>query len=294
MPQSVSRRRINTRHPISAEIAGLDPVADADRIVYLSTSRMLPRLGRRFVFNLLYTLGFLRISGQPAGALTVDRVGKVHRAPDRRADDTISHFLLWLQKGAGSERGRESLAEVRRVHDQIARHHPFSNDSLVHATCLFAIQFQELLDLIGAPGFTQVEREAQAAQWRAIGESLGASGIPASWQGMREHVRAFEASPGHYGRSEAGARCAESLIGQLQRRWLPPGLRWSGRLLVLCLLDEHVLAALDLRKPPRPLVAAVRGTARTLLTLEGALLGEPRRLVELTSLAVPASPGPAG
>ena len=273
-------RRRRGRKWIEAEIAGLDPATDTERIMLLSTNRMLPRLGRGAVMNLLYTLGFLRVSGQIEGAQVVDAIGKVHRAPDRRADDTIGHFALWLAQGPNSERGRASLEEVRGIHDSVGERFAFSNETMVHTICLFTVQFQLLLDLIGIDGYNQVEKEAQVAHWLAIGDQLGTREMPQSWEEMIEFLRSYEASPSRFGPSPEGKRCAQALVGQFAKRWLPPGARWAAQPLLASLLEAQVVEVVGLWRPPQVVAVAIRGGLRAGLTAERRLLSEPRELVD--------------
>jgi hypothetical protein len=244
----------------AAEIDRLDPddPAQADRIVLLSASRLLPPVGAPLVFSLLYCLGFLRISGQIEGARAVDGSGKIHRAPERRAEDTIRHFTTWIGHGPGGEAGAASLNSVRRVHERYARRFPISNETYVHTIALFAVQFDHLLGLVGAPGYSEVEKRAHVVHWRGIGERLGVRDMPATWEGMERALEDYERDPLWYGPSAEGHRCAESLIAYFATRWLPPGLRWAARPLLLSLLPEHVLAAIDEPDPPRSVVWLVR------------------------------------
>lgn len=236
----------------------------------MSAERLLPRHGRPMLFNLLYCLGFLRVSGQIEGALAVDRdgAGKIHRAGDDRADATVSQFRAWLEEGAGSEASAASLARIRRIHDHYAERYSFSNETMVHTIALFTLQFEKLLRLVGAPGYEEIERQAQVAHWRVIGERLGAYGVPQTWEGMEEALDRYEASPAWYGPTPEAHRCASALIDQFTRRRLPPGLRWAGRLAIPSLLEDKVLWATGLRKPSRPVVWTVRRLVRTFLFLD--------------------------
>ncbi|HXV04391.1 MAG TPA: oxygenase MpaB family protein [Solirubrobacterales bacterium] len=263
---------------IAAEIAWLDPIADSQRVVLLSANRLLPPLGKPFVFNLLYSLGFLRICGQLEGARAVDRdgEGKIHREGDRRAVDTMHHFASWIQHGPRSEESTSSLARVKRMHDHYADRYSFSNETFLHTIALFTVQFDHLLTLIGAPGYSEAEKQAHVVHWRSIGELLGVREMPETWEGMERVLERYEGDPAWFGQTPEGHRSAEALIVQFACRWLPPGLRWTARPLLLSLLDDHVLRAIDEPKPPRPLVWMVRASIRTGLCLGDRLLPEPR------------------
>jgi len=242
----------------------VDPVADSARIVRLSTERLLPRYGEATALNLVYCLGFLRVSGQLEGARAVDRhgAGKIHRQGDRRAEDTVGYFLTWIQHGPASEEGAASLERVRRMHDHYAREYSISNETMLHTIALFTVQHEQLLRLVGAAGFSQIEKEAQVTHWRAIGERLGARDMPATWEGMERFLEWYEGSPAWFGPSPEAHRCAEALIEQFANRRLPAGLRWAARPLLLSLLGDQVLHAVGEEKPARPIVRLVRRLVR--------------------------------
>jgi hypothetical protein len=267
---------------IEREIAELNPATESARIVLLSANRLLPRYGGKALFNLLYCLGFLRVSGQLEGALAVDRAGagKVHRNPDKRAEETISHFLTWISNGAASEESIASLERVRRMHEHYERDYSFSNETLVHTIALFTVQFDHLLRLVGARGYTEIEKKAQVAQWRAIGAALGVQDMPDTWEGMEDFLTCYETDASWFGPSPAAYRCANSLIAQLTQRWVPRGFRWSGRLVIRCLLGDRVLWATGQRKPMRPIVWLVRRTVRAGLFLNDRLLPPRRELID--------------
>jgi len=280
---------MSQRSWIEHEIARLDPEADSERIVLLSTNRVLPRFGRAMAMNLVYTLGFLRISAQIEGARVVDAIGKIHRAPEARAEASMGAFALWISQGPRSEAGRASLSEVRRIHDQIAQRHPIYEEEMVNSICLFTVQFQLLFDTLGLPGYSEAEKRAQVAHWLEIGQQLGIEQMPQTWQGMVDSMHAYEADPQRFGPSAAGARCAQSLVSQFAARQMPPGLRWAAEPMLASLLDEPVLAAIDMRPPPKPVVTSLRATLRATVALGSRLFREPRELIDPTTILATAA-----
>jgi hypothetical protein len=271
---------------IEEEIARLNPVDDSEAIVLLSANRLLPRFGAAMVLNLLYCLGFLRVSGQLEGARAVDRdgSGKVHRHGDRRAEDTVLHFTTWIQYGPTSEKGLALLQGVKRMHDHYAKQYSFSNETMVHTIALFTVQFEHMFRLVGAKGYSQIEKEAQVTHWRAIGEQLGTREMPETWEGMERFLEWYENSPEWFGPTPEGYRCSAALIGQFSDRWLPRGFRWAGRLLLLSLVEDHVLRVLGQGKPARPIVWLVRRIVRTVMLVNQRLLPERRQLIDPSAL----------
>jgi hypothetical protein len=245
---------------IREEIDGLGPGPDTARIVRSILDSLLPPVGAGFVLDLVYTISLMRVMGQFEGAAAVDRNGrgKVHRDGDRRADDTIRYLTGWIYDGADSAAARTSAAEIERIHQRIGQRYAMSNETFVHTLAYFTIQLECLTEIVGAPGFSDHEREAQVRHWRTIGAYLGVRDMPDSWDGMRQAVWDYESAPEWFGFSAAGHGVAEALVRQFAFRCFPRGLRWLARPLALSLHDDHVLTALGMRKPAPAVVATIR------------------------------------
>ncbi|MFC9473028.1 oxygenase MpaB family protein [Nocardia sp. NPDC056952] len=263
---------------IRREIAGLDPAVDSERITRLVLASLLPPVGSRMVLEVVFTVSLMRVMGQFEGAAAVDRQGhgKVHRHGDQRAADTIGHLVSWMTDGAGSARTQSATAEVKRIHDGIGQRYQMSNETLVHTIAYFTVQIEYITAIVGAPGFTEIEREAQVRHWRTIGEHLGVRDMPTSWQGMEDAVRAYERDPEWFGASEAAHRAGEAILQQFGVRAFPSVLRWLARPLVLSLHDDHVLDALGLSKPAPAVVSSLRAAVRATFFLIREVLPDPR------------------
>ncbi|WP_160330260.1 oxygenase MpaB family protein [Streptomyces roseifaciens] len=175
---------------------------------------MTPRIGTAVYRHLIYTLGLMRIVGAVEGAAAVDRAGtgKIHRRGDARAHDTNDHFRLWIQHGASSPETAASAARIQRMHDHYARTYPFSNETYIHGIALFTLLSDEILGIAGIHPFTEQEKAAQVQHWRTIGAHMNVQGLPATWAGMQQGMRAYEESPDWYRLTPEGHRCAEALI----------------------------------------------------------------------------------
>jgi len=257
----------------------LDPVDDSTQIMRLIVNQMVPRASRALTLNLIYSVGFMHICGQIEGARAVDRhgAGKIHRDGDRRAEDSISHLITsWIQSGPRSQSARESMARVKRIHERYARDYSMSNETFVHTIAFFTLQFDHLFRLVGAKGFTNAERTAQVTHWRLVGERLGVEQQPETWEEMERFVDWYEHSPEWFGPTPDSRSCANALIEQFSNRWLPPGLRWVGRPLLLSLHEDHVLEALSQKRPRKPVIWTIRRLVRTTIFLNREVLGHRR------------------
>ncbi|ORJ52568.1 hypothetical protein [Mycobacterium simiae] len=114
-----------------------DPEPDDAEIVAALTairSRITPPIGAAMLYNLMYAVGFTRISGSVEGADAVDPAGtgKIHRHSDSRADDTMQHFPAWITHGAHSEHTRSSIAIRPSPSSTGAPNHPSRQSQVVH------------------------------------------------------------------------------------------------------------------------------------------------------------------
>ncbi|WP_433678242.1 hypothetical protein [Nocardia sp. CA-119907] len=238
-------------------------------------------IGAKAAENLIYAVGFIRTCGGVEDAEAVDRggSGKIHKHGDRRADATAEYFQHWMTYGATGSQTRESVAEVARMHEHYKKSYTMSNAAFVHGVALFTILFDEIFQIVGLDVFTEEEKAAQVAHWRAIGEQLHTHDMPDTWAGLQQFNFDYEHNPQYFRPTPEAHRCAEALIVQFNKRWLPRPLHPLGRALLLSLVPDHVLVAVGERKPPTVVVALLRTAVRFGLLTQwriGALLRRSR------------------
>jgi hypothetical protein len=241
-----------------------DNAVDLAEVMRRIPAKVMPSVGADMVKNLVYAVGFIRVVGGPEEAAPVDRAGKgkIHRSGTQRAVDTADPFLHWMREGASSAATQQSVARVVRMHDHYGKTYAMPNEAFLHGIALFTLAFDEVFQLVGLDVFTETEKAAQVAHWRAIGEQMRIRDMPDTWAGMQQTLRDYERDPKWYGFSVEGHRCAGSLIDQFNERWLPRALHPVGRAVILSLEPDHVLAAVGERKPPSAVVWAVRRLVR--------------------------------
>ncbi|WP_285031171.1 hypothetical protein [Mycolicibacterium sp. lyk4-40-TYG-92] len=264
------RFRAFGRAVIVAVMQTPDTAVDLAEVMHRIPAKVMPSVGADVVKNLVYAVGFIRVVGGPEEAAPVDRAGKgkIHRRGTRRAVDTAEPFAHWMRDGASSAATRESVARVVRMHDHYGKAYAMPNEAFLHGIALFTLGFDEIFQIVGLDVFTDSEKAAQVAHWRAIGEQMRIRGIPDTWTGMQQMLRDYEHDPQWYGFSVEGHRCAESLINQFNERWLPRALHPVGRAVILSLEPDHVLAAVGERKPPTAVVWMVRRLVRAALLIQ--------------------------
>ena len=101
--------RTKPRKWIAAEVAGLDPRADYERIWQLANVYAVSD----FLMDYIYAITFPRflVTFRGSHAVLRDGAGKIVTKPNKRMDDTSRHMLTWWENGPShrlprSPRGR--------------------------------------------------------------------------------------------------------------------------------------------------------------------------------------------
>src|SRR3954451_14697827 len=119
------------RSRILNEIRTLDPVADHQRIVFLSTCFEFPFDTTRALEFALY-----RTYCVPSVSELLDRTGEFLRLPQKRYDDTdliVSELMEW---GYDSERGKRALRRMNQIHGRFA----IANDDFLYVLSTFVFE----------------------------------------------------------------------------------------------------------------------------------------------------------
>ena len=99
------------RSRVLDEIRGLDPVADHQRIVFLSTRVDFP-----FDTTRALELALFRTFAVPSIGELLYSTGEFTQRAQKRYDDTVLILAELLEWGYDSERGREALRRINRFH----------------------------------------------------------------------------------------------------------------------------------------------------------------------------------
>jgi hypothetical protein len=245
------------------EIRQLDPVRDAERIVYLDTCFEFPCDLTRSL-----ELAFFRTFAVPSIAELLDSTGEFVERSRKRYDDTDLLISSFAEHGHSTPLGR---AAIRRM-NQIQGRFEIANEDFVYVLSTFVVEPFRWNERFGWRRALEVERLAQLHFWRAVGRLMNIADIPETYEEMERFNAEFERS--RFAHTAAGHQVAVAMIGMFVGRipGLPKGLGTRG---VCALLDEPLLAALDL---PRPTAAECRTVESALRLRARALrLFPPRR-----------------
>ena len=265
---------------IAAEIEGLDPYVDYERIWHLSTCYYT----NNFMMNFLYSTGFPHFILPPHGGETISRrgTGPVVRAGQRRQDETVLQFWTWFELGPSDPKVRASVERVNTMHEGIWKRMPgnFSKiEDFIYTMCWIGADMHRLRLRVGLPGYTENQKVATHLFWRDVAQLFRcetgpvAQEFPADFAGMLAYLEAYEAVDWEH--SPEGLETCEAILEQFARRWFPPGFRWAGRTMILSMLDESTRRTHHLPKPAAPIIWANELGLRMVLWSKERVLRDP-------------------
>lgn len=150
-------------------IEELDPERDCHTIHRITAGHEFPwDYQRALEFALFRTYCVPSISG------LLEKTGEFANRPQKRYDDTSLLMAEMLEHGYDSERGRESLRTVNRMHARYA----ISNDDMLYVLSTFVYEPIEWIDTYGWRRLHPKERLAAYHFYRQVGVRMGIKDIP--------------------------------------------------------------------------------------------------------------------
>ena len=155
------------------QIRALDPVADHQRIVFLSTRHDFP-----FDTTRALELALFRTFCVPAVAGLLDRTGEFLRRPQRRYDDTDILVSTLLEYGYDSPRGRAALRRMNFLHHRF----PIANEDYLYVLSTFIYEPIRWNAQFGWRPMVRQEKLGHFHYWRAVGRRMGIRDITETFE----------------------------------------------------------------------------------------------------------------
>ena len=265
--------------PALRAIASLDPVADHQQIVRLSTRCDFP-----FDTTRSLELALFRTFAVPGISALLDRTGEFARGPQKRYDDTDIIISELIEHGYDTNRGRSALRRMNGLHARFS----IPNDQFLYVLSTFIYEPIRWNARFGWRRMTEKERLAMFHFWREVGRRMGIRQIPAGYG-------EFDRFNQEYERREFAPAASNRRVGEMTLRmfgsWFPSPLRPLVRAGMLCVMDAPLLEAMGFGKPSEAYRLMVLGS----LHLRGLLLRlVPRRRAPLLRTAMKHRTYPSG
>ena len=186
-----------SRYAVLNEIKELDPEADHERIVHLTSCYEFPfDITRALEFALFRTYCVPSISGLLA------RTGEFEARPQKRYDDTDIIISEMMEQGYSSARGREALERMNQMHGRFK----IVNEDFLYVLSTFVFEPVRWVDRYGWRPMCGQERLAMFHFWREVGQRMGIEDIPDEYGVFDTFNRVYERDNYRYSDTNAPYR----------------------------------------------------------------------------------------
>ena len=212
-------------------IEELDPVRDCHTIHRITA-------GYEFPWDYQRSLEFalFRTYCVPTISALLAETGEFENRPQKRYDDTSLLMAELLEHGYDSERGRESLRMVNRMHGQ----YDISNDDMLYVLTTFIYEPIEWIDTYGWRRLHPKERLATFHFYREVGKRMGIKNIPESYTEFAQFKLDYEERTFRF--TEDNRRIGTYTL-DLYCSWYPAALTPAVKQGVFALLDDRMAGA---------------------------------------------------
>src|SRR5437764_14278775 len=171
------------RSRVLDEIQRLDPVADHQRIVFLSTRCDFP-------FDTTRALEFalFRTFCMPSIGALLDRTGEFFRRAQKRYDDTDIIVSELMEHGYDSARGQRALRRMNQLHGRFA----IANDDFLYVLSTFIYEPIRWNARFGWRRLCAEEKLAMFYFWRAVGQRMSIKDLPADYASFEKYNIDYE------------------------------------------------------------------------------------------------------
>lgn len=218
-------------------IQQLDPAKDCQEICRLIWAYEFPwDLTRSLEIALLKTFCV------PSISKLLDRTGEFRNYPQKRYDDTALLTAEIVKWGYDSDRGREAIARINRIHG----HFSISNEDFLYVLSTFIYEPIRWNSRFGWRQLCEQEKLASFYFWKAVGERMNIKNIPETYQEFETYNLNYENKYFIY--SPSNRNVAEANLN-LFLSWFPSPLQPFLKPFAYTLMEEKMLAAFGFSSP---------------------------------------------
>ena len=212
-------------------IEELDPVRDCHTIHRITAGYEFP-----WDYQRALEFALFRTYCVPTISALLAKTGEFENRPQKRYDDTSLLMAELLEHGYDSERGRESLRTVNRMHGQ----YDISNDDMLYVLTTFIYEPIEWIDTYGWRRLHPKERLATFHFYCEVGKRMGIKNIPESYTELAQFKLDYEERTFRF--TEDNRRIGTYTL-ELYCSWFPAALTPAVKQGVFALLDDRMAGA---------------------------------------------------
>lgn len=230
------------RLDIKKEIERLDPEKDCQRILFLTGFMEFP-----WDIVRALELALFRTYAVPSIAKLLHRTGEFSKDTQRRYDDTAIVINEIMVNGYDSERGKQFIQRMNRIHGQ----YDISNDDFLYTLSTFVFQPIYWVNKFGWRSLYENEKLAFYYFWREVGKRMRIENIPETYEAFEQWSLEYEKA--QFANVEATQQVANYSRDLLLSFYLPKFMWKAAEPGVYALMDDVLLDAMDYPKP-NPLI----------------------------------------
>lgn len=244
-------------HWIQDRINSLDPENDYEEIWRLTAGYGLTP----FTLNLVYAITFPNFIVNEQGSRAVWREdgGKIVYKGTQRVEQTANNNAIWWWYGPHHPLTKKSVDHINSVHVYYSKQFPGDfghNDDYLYTLTYTAAAIHRLMERLGLPGFNDKQKKAAHIFWREMSKLFHVEGnpmhsFPVDWDDLMRYNEETESNMGVA--PERAHLVAEGCFDQFAFRFFPPGLRWLGRRIPICLSIPTTMEACQI-EPVNPIL----------------------------------------
>lgn len=222
---------------ITKEIKSLDPVKDDCRIVHLMT-------GYEFPWDVVRALevALMRTFCSPSISHLLNRTGEFKKHGQKRYDDTALLVAEFMQNGYDSERGRQAIGHMNKIHGV----YKISNEDFLFVLSTFVFLPLQWIDAYGWRKTTANEKLALFHFFREVGRRMHVRELPESLDGFEKFVQEYEQKNFIY--QETNQSVGNATVN-IVKGWMPFFAKPFVLPVMKCLLEENMIRALGYSQP---------------------------------------------
>lgn len=236
---------------ILQEIRSLDPVADHQRIAFLTSLHEFPWDTTRSL-----ELALFRAFAVAKGTGLLAGTGEFTGRTQKRYDDTVLLLAEILEHGYDSDRGKAALRRINQMHGRYA----IPNDEFLYVLSTFVFEPIRWNERFGWRPLLRQEKLASFYFWREIARRMAIRDLPEDYETFERYYDEFARENYRFAPENlALARATRDLF----LGWYLPKALWPlGRPFIHGMMDDQLLDAVGLPRP-HPLIRRVtRGAVR--------------------------------
>jgi hypothetical protein len=225
------------RSTVLDQIRRLDPVADHQRIVFLSTTY-------DFSFDMTRSLEFalFRTFCVPSISRLLDRTGEFGHRAQKRYDDTDLILSELIEHGYDSDRGKRALRRMNQLHGRFQ----IDNADFLYVLSTFIFEPIRWNSRFGWRLMCDQERLALFHFWREVARRMNIKDLPADYESLEQFNANYERD--HYRFADSNHRVGTS-TREMFVRWFPLPAQFLVRHAIHAFMEDSLLDAFGFPRP---------------------------------------------